>query len=171
MDAARYLTEAMEAFEEARRMTYDLLAALPPEGLARKFSRPDLDTFGKHFQELGDTQACYSEAISRGEIDFASIRDRIDYDLVGSADRLEAFLRGKDAEMSAALGEARPDREIRWPGGETVSLVEHLSRMTRHETFHHGQFVIFAYEIGLRFPESWVETWALPSKPGGLYRN
>ncbi len=35
--------------------------------------------------------------------------------------------------------------------------------MIRHETLHHGQFIAFGYLLGVSFPQSWIEAWALPN--------
>lgn len=171
MSSGDLLAQAIEAVRETRQLSYDLLGALTAEQLAHRFRRPDLDTFGKHFQELGDTQACYGAAVRTGQIDFATIRNEFDHDLVASSARLRAFLEAGDESLRQALEGRSAEDVIVWPGGERVGLVEHLSRLSRHETFHQGQFAIFLYELGASFPESWVETWAMPVRSGDLYRN
>ncbi|HEX8091266.1 MAG TPA: hypothetical protein VF762_20590, partial [Blastocatellia bacterium] len=87
-----YLDEVMEAFRDTRGMTFDLLDSLSSSQLAEALPRPDLDTFGKHFQELGDTQESYALAIVSGVMDFGTIRTEIDYELIGSKDLLRQFL-------------------------------------------------------------------------------
>lgn len=165
-----YLDEAIESFRETRQLTYDFLNALTDEQLTQKLPRPDLDTFGKHLQELGDTQESYALGIARGAMDFGTIRSMIDYTMVQSKELLQSFLRKKDEQLFDNLKDHRSEQVIRWDG-EEISLVEHLSRLSRHELFHHGQFVTLAYQIGVPFPESWVNTWVLPSRSGELYKN
>lgn len=166
-----HLDEVVESIREARRLTFDLLEALTPAQLGAKLPRPDLDTFGKHFQELGDTQESYALAVTSGVMDFGTIPTRFDYELIGSRRRLREFLEERDRRLFRALEGKQGDEAIRWEGGEEVSLAEHLSRMVRHEVFHHGQFAVFAYHLGVGFPRSWAETWVLPAKGGELYEN
>lgn len=166
-----HFEEVLGALRETRQLTFDMLEALTPEQLVAKLPRPDLDTFGKHFQELGDTQESYALAVVSGEIDFGSIPTQFDYKLIGSKQRLREFLEGHDRRLSEYLEGRDGDRLIKWEGGEQITLAEHLSRMVRHEVFHHGQFAIFAYHLHVRFPKSWADTWVLPTKVGELYRN
>lgn len=164
-----YYEEAICGFREARQLTYDLLAMLSDRQLVADLPRPDLDTFGKHFQELGDTQESYALGIQSGVMDFSTIRTYIDADLVSSKERIHAFLLSQDAKLEEILSAVSQKASVKWPGGEDVSLAEQLDRLTRHEIFHHGQFAAFIYLKKLRFPKSWVDTWVLPSRAGELY--
>lgn len=166
-----YLDEIVQAHRDTRQMTFDLLEQISVQQLSAPLPRPDLDTFGKHFQELGDTQESYALAISAGEVDFSTIRTEIDYELVSSKQRLRQFLEAKDQQMYELLAGRSGDELVRWDDGEAITLVEHLSRMIRHELFHHGQFAAYVYLINVAFPKSWVDTWVLPSKKGQLYTN
>jgi hypothetical protein len=168
---AIYFAEIVQAHRETRQMTFDLLEALSAAQLSAPLPRPDLDTFGKHFQELGDTQESYALAIDSGTIDFSTIRTEIDYDLVVSKERLRQFLEAKDQQIDALLAGRSGDEMIRWDDGEAITLVEHLSRMIRHELFHQGQFAAYAYLLKVPFPKTWVNTWVLPAKKGQLYNN
>jgi uncharacterized damage-inducible protein DinB len=168
---AVYFAEIAQAHRETRQMTFDLLDALTAEQLSAPLPRPDLDTFGKHFQELGDTQESYALAIDSGVIDFSTIRTEIDYELVASKARLRQFLEAKDREMEALLVGRSGDEMIRWEDDEAITLVEHLSRMIRHELFHQGQLAAYAYLLKIPFPNSWISAWVLPAKKGQLYSN
>lgn len=169
MTTKNYCEEAISGFREARQLSFDLLASLTDEQLVEGLPRPDLDTFGKHFQELGDTQESYALGIESGLMDFSTIRTFIDISLVTSRRRIREFLAGHDARLAEILSATSPNALVQWPGGEKVSVVEHLGRLTRHEIFHHGQFAAFIYMKKLRFPKSWVDTWVLPSCSGELY--
>jgi hypothetical protein len=169
MNANDYVLEAISGFQEARQLTYDLLSLLSDRELAESLPRPDLDTFGKHFQEMGDTQESYALGIHSGVMDFSTIRTYIVPELVSSRKRLRSFLEGHDARLQEILTTTEPDALIAWPEGERISVVEHLGRLIRHEIFHHGQLAAFVYLKNLRFPKSWVATWVLPSRPGELY--
>ena len=169
MKNSAYLDEALGGFREARKLTYDLLRSLSDRALVEHLPRPDLDTFGKHFQELGDTQESYALGIHSGTMDFSTIRSYIDTDLVTSQKGLLAFLQRHDARLEEIVSAVGPTAAVQWPGGEEVSVVEHLGRLTRHEIFHHGQFAAFIYLQNHSFPASWVETWVLPSRAGELY--
>jgi hypothetical protein len=169
MTSAQYVEEALNGFREARRLTYDMLAALSYEQLTKRLPRPELDTFGKHMQEMGDTQESYALGIKTGTMDFSTIRTRIDRSLVNSAQSLQEFLENMDAQLEEIVGAADPDATVTWPEDEVISIAEQLSRLARHEIFHHGQFAAYAWLHGIRFPKRWVETWVLPSHPGELY--
>ncbi len=166
-----HLSEAIKSFQDTRQMTYDLLDVLTPAQLVEKLPRPDLDTFGKHFQELGDTQEAYTLGIINGVMDFGVMPTRIDYELVASKERLKAFLQEKDRLLYQELKGRTADQVIEWEEGEKISLAEQLSRLVMHETFHHGQLASYAYLLGISFPKSWIATWVLPSRAGELYRN
>ena len=166
-----FLDEIVQAHRDTRQMTFDLLEALSAAQLSAPLPRPDLDTFGKHFQELGDTQESYALAIDSGAVDISTIRTEIDYEMVGSKERLRQYLEAKDRQMYDLLAYRSGDETVRWDDGEAITLVEHLSRMIRHELFHQGQFAAYAYLLKIPFPKSWVDTWVLPSKKGQLYTN
>jgi hypothetical protein len=169
MTERELLDEAVEVFAEVRGLSYDFLAALSPARLTMQLPRPDLDTFGKHFQELGDVQDCYVTALRRGVMDFGVIRHSFDQALIRDKDSLASFLRSKDEAMGELLAGCDCGRRIAWAEGDSVSLVEFLSSLTRHEIFHHGQMVAFAYQAGVPLPASWTEQWALPTRAGELY--
>jgi hypothetical protein len=169
METKTHLDEAVSGFREARQLTYDLLTSLNDQQLVKTLPRPDLDTFGKHFQELGDTQESYALGIHSGVMDFSTIRTYIAADLVSSQERLLSFLQGHDDRLQEILSATISDAVVVWPGGEQISVVEHLGRLTRHEVFHHGQLAAFVYLRHLRFPKSWIDTWVLPSHSGELY--
>lgn len=169
MSSQTYFAEALDGFREARRLTYDFLNALNFERLVQLLPRPDLDTFGKHIQELGDTQESYALGIRNGTMDFSTIRTHIDQELVRSKDKLCEFLENCDAEFEDIVAAAGPDSTVGWPGNECISIEEQISRLTRHEIFHHGQFAAYAWLHGVEFPASWLETWVLPRHPGELY--
>ena len=169
MNSRGCLEESLEGFREARRLTYDFLEILTGDKLVAALPRPDLDTYGKHIQEMGDTQESYALGIRSGCMDFSSIRTHIDDALVRSKDNLRAFLENCDAQFEEIVAAAGPDARILWPGNERVSVAEQISRLTRHEIFHHGQFAAYAWLNNVRFPVSWVETWVLPARPGELY--
>lgn len=169
MEPKIYRDEALSAFREARKLSYDFLAGLSRDQLTRTLPRPDLDTFGKHFQELGDTQESYALGIRNGTMDFSTIRTVFDYEMIRSADALREFLQTCDAHLERVVAAAPEDAEVLWPEDERISIPEQLSRLTRHEVFHHGQFAAYAYLHQIPFPQSWIDTWVLPERPGQLY--
>jgi len=148
-----------EEWRQTRRLTYDLLAALPYAVL--NFSpHPDFGTFARQIRHMGEIQACYLLGLQTGKMDFAArARQRA---LEQSAAHLDAYLRQQDSQLAETLrslsGEAT-GRRVAWEG-EQVTILQHLMRLLQHETLHHGMLALYAKVADLSLPPSW-RIWAL----------
>ena len=67
------LQEQFQNFCVNRQLTYDILAQLSEGDLLQKWSRPGLDSFSKHFQEVASVQNAFSEAMITGKMDFSKV--------------------------------------------------------------------------------------------------
>lgn len=155
------LEEWRSEWAATRRLTYDLLDALPYSVM--NFSpHPDFGTLIRQIRHAGDMQASYLAAIESGRMDFtAQRRQRA---LERSKDDVTAYLRFLDAKMTdvlTTLPEGQRARRIDWGGGDQPSLVQHLTRLLQHETLHHGMWAFYAKVADLPLPESWRQTWTL----------
>lgn len=154
------LTAWVEVWRRTRDLTYDLLHALPYAVM--NFSpHPDFGTFIRQIRHVGDIQACYTEAIKSGTMDFAAQpRQRA---LERSKEHLEAYLRRLDEELFALLGAMTDDqrrRVIAW-GQARAPLLQHLMWLLQHETLHHGMWAFYAKIAELPLPDSWRQAWTL----------
>ncbi|MDR7494768.1 MAG: DinB family protein [Armatimonadota bacterium] len=153
------LEQWAEEWRQTRRLTYDLLAALPYAVL--NFSpHPDFGTFARQIRHMGDIQACYIMGLQTEKMDFgARPRQRT---LEQSREHLEGYLRSLDAQLEEVLrgiSGASPGRSIAWDG-EAVPVLRHLMRLIQHETLHHGMLALYAKIADLPLPPSWG-IWAL----------
>ncbi len=136
-----------------RGLSLDLLAALSKEG----FSYAPLDGMGefwRQFRHVGRVQEDYVRAIERGQIEFSTSTSS--YTGGPSQQALLEYLKRCDETMFQQLQPENtgPDQQIDW-FGEKVGLTEHLVRLVAHETFHHGQWVIYMQGLKEKMPESW----------------
>ncbi len=144
-----------------RRLTYELLAALPYS--VTNFSpHPDFGTLIRQVRHVGDIQACYIAAIGSGRMDFAAQPRR--RNLERSKDDVAAYLQSLDSLLFDTLGglpAGGRDTIIDWGGGDRPSLARHLMRLLQHETLHHGMWAFYAKIADLPLPEGWRQAWAL----------
>lgn len=156
----REFMEWSQEWTATRRLTYDLLAALPYSVM--NFSpHADFGTLVRQIRHVGDIQARYIAAIESGKMDFAGRRQR---NLERSKDDIIAYLRSLDDLLFATLAGLSTDRltaTIDWGGDDHPSLVQHLIRLLQHETLHHGMWAFYAKIADLPLPDSWQQTWAL----------
>lgn len=154
------LVQWAEAWEQTRRLTYDLLRVLPYPVM--NFSpHPEFGTLIRQMRHAADIQACYINAIRSGRMEFdAQPRHR---GLEQSKENLEAYMRDLDRDLLDALRALTPDqraRPIDW-GATTPTLLQHLMRLLQHEALHHGMWVFYAKIADLALPPSWQEAWPL----------
>jgi len=154
------LAQWVESWQQTRRLTYDLLAALPYAVM--NFSpHPEFGTLARQIRHAADMQACYIAAVRAGKMDFsARPRQRV---LEQSKEDLEGYLRHLDRELLAALRDLTPAqlaRPIEW-GDLHLTLLQHLMRLLQHETLHHGMWAFYARIADLPLPPSWKAAWTL----------
>lgn len=154
------IAEWVRAWQSTRRLTYDLLRALPYAVM--NFSpHPEFGTLIRQIRHVGDIQACYIAAIKSGKTDFqAQPRKRA---LEQSKEHVEAYLHHLDEELLSTLRELPADlrtRLIAWDSSQ-VTLLQHLVWLLQHESLHHGMWVFYAKIADLPLPQSWKEAWTL----------
>lgn len=139
-----------------RQMTVDLLDSLPENALSFSVGE-GMGILAKQFRHLGDIELCYVEALRFGVMDFS--RQRKDYSIESSKDRLREFLFEIDDALSNTLEMIELEKTIAW-GEEQLSLAEHLSALVHHETLHQGELIVYVRVQSLSFPPSW-SAWGL----------
>lgn len=144
----------------SRKNTIEFIRTLGDEGLKKKLSRPALDTFCKHFQEMISVQKVYADAIKTGVMSFDEMSE--DYDGLVSADELITQMNNLDNEMIESIRQSAFSSEIKWEDGERKNISSHLCALSTHEIFHVGQLVAFCYVEGMELPKYVVDNWALP---------
>ncbi len=152
------LAQWAQMWEETRRLTYDLLHALPYPVM--NFSpQPEFGTLIRQLRHAADMQERYIAAIRSGRMEIhAKPRQR---KLEQSKENLEAYMRHLDGDLLDALRGLTPDRlgdRVEW-GKTALTLRQHLMRLLQHETLHHGMWVFYAKIADLPLPPSWQETW------------
>lgn|GEM_PF-1514958 len=155
----------LEAWAETRRLTYDLLAALPYAVM--NFSpHPDFGTFIRQIRHVGDVQRTFLVALASGQM--PTWRGPRSRELERSREEVAAYLRRLDAELTATLRAAGPGsgvREVRW-GTEVVTVARHLDRLLSHEVLHQGLWIFYAHIADLPLPASWTQRWPGLAPPG-----
>ncbi len=135
----------------ARGLSLDLLSTLSKDDLS--FSPGfGMGPFWKQFRHICRVQEDYVSAVLTGKVSFGSksthSRKRL------TQDDLRTHLFSCDEEMLRVLAMTDPETPIDW-FGESVRAQEHLWRLVGHETFHHGQWVIYMRGLDKQFPASW----------------
>lgn len=153
------IAQWVEAWQQTRALTYDLLRALPYAVM--NFSpHPEFGTLVRQMRHAADIQRCYITAIGSGKMDFRAPRQRA---LEQSKENLAAYMHHLDEELLTALRNLTPEqlaRAIDW--GETKpTLLQHLMRLLQHETLHHGMWAFYAKIADLPLPQSWKNAWTL----------
>jgi uncharacterized damage-inducible protein DinB len=157
----RELLAMLQGFTVNRKLTYELLDQLSEEALGRKWPRPGLDTFSKHFQEMALVEQSFTKALYSGIMDFSPVPDVFAFMQVPQRERLRAMLGEADASLAKAL-QGKVKRTVRWDD-ITIPIEGHFTSLISHEVYHHGQMTLALYALGLDLPESWKRSWALPS--------
>lgn len=152
----------LENWRETRALTFDLINSVSTSLLNKKLPRPGLNTFAKQILELADVETAYTLALLKNKIDFSKTTDGTEIKGKISKQKLLATLLNADMNLSKAVKAV-----INW--NEKVSLFSKslpkysiLELITRHETLHHGQFIAYGFLLNLKFPQTWVNAWAIP---------
>ncbi|MGH2395722.1 MAG: DinB family protein [bacterium] len=151
------ITQWADAWRAARALTYDFLRSLP-YAIMNFSPHPGFGTLARQIRHVGEIQACYLEAVTTGQMDFAARPHQ--RALEQSKERLDAYLQEQDAALLEVLAEADLGRSIKWSSG-SVTLLTHLLLLLQHETLHHGMWIFYAKIAELDLPLSWREAWNL----------
>ncbi len=134
-----------------RGLSLDLLGALSETDLSYSPGF-GMGPLWKQFRHIGRVQEDYVLALTTGKVSFSTTgKKRFKQE---GADGLRTYLSVCDEEMLRTLSETPGSFEIDW-FGEKVKVSEHMWRLAAHETFHHGQWVIYMHGLGKPFPPSW----------------
>lgn len=151
----------LAAWAQTRRLTYDLLRALPYAVM--NFSpHPEFGTLVRQIRHCGDVQAWYLEALRTGTRDISARPRR--RELEQSKAHVEAYLRHLDGELDDAVRSLGPQdlgRTIRWSPDEQVTVLQHLMALLQHETLHQGMWAFYAKIADLPLPDSWTKAWGM----------
>ncbi len=152
------LEQWVQTWEQTRRLTYELLHALPYPVM--NFSpQPEFGTLIRQLRHAAEMQEHYIAAIRSGRMEIpAQPRQR---KLEQSKENLEAYMRHLDGELLVVLRWLTPDQlggRIEW-GTNSLTIRQHLLRLLQHETLHHGMWVFYSKIADLPLPPSWQETW------------
>jgi uncharacterized damage-inducible protein DinB len=145
------LNEFFEEWRWARGLSIGLLEALP-EALLTAKPVAISGAWWKQFRHLARVQENYVRALETGSIHFTCERSLY----TGGANResLLTYLKEADQKLFSNLSGLSAEIQIDW-FGTSISLQQHLVRLLSHETLHHGQFIIYARQVGLKLPECW----------------
>jgi uncharacterized damage-inducible protein DinB len=135
----------------ARGLSLDLLSVLSNEDLAYSPGF-GMGPLWKQFRHTGRVQEDYVLALVTGKVSFSTQGKSLFKQ--ENAEGLRSYLSACDEEMLKTLQEIGEDLEIDW-FGERVGAKEHMWRMVAHETFHHGQWVVYMRGLNKPFPPSW----------------
>ena len=168
VDNKEVVKTLLDVWKETRSLTYDLIKdTLTDAKLNEKVDRPGLNTLAKQIYELALVQNAYSDVIGGKQLDFSNVEDMT----VGNKEyfaknkqELVNILKNADSHFTKIIQNMDDWNKKITLFEEKVPYYMILELMIRHETFHHGQLVLFYYLLNIKFPSSWVDSWALPQK-------
>jgi uncharacterized damage-inducible protein DinB len=157
----------LNEWAEVRQLTLDWLDILSLEQLNQELPRPGLNSFAKHIYEMGEIQKIYT-AILRGDNPnmekVTNLTFKSEKVIVKTKKELKRFITTCDKDFYEVVKKIKNWNEKVIIFGVEVPKFNALELLIRHETLHHGQFIAFGYILGIKFPQSWIDTWALPIK-------
>jgi hypothetical protein len=157
------LEQALSDWADIRNNSKAFIHELGDMGLKKKFPRPGLDTYGKHFEEMIDVQKAYMEAIKSGAMAFDGIAENDEYKGNTSSQMLLDSMDALDAELKTIV-ENSSDKRVVWAEDDEKTLISQLRNLCIHESMHIGQLVAFSYVAGVKIPDSVIESWALSTQ-------
>lgn len=138
----------IERLLERMRTYEDLVAALPGPALAASLPVPS-NAIGGPFWCVVGARESYARAIVAGE--WAGFSCSLTSE---AATRIEGV---RDALVSSAEAVRDALDGVGWTTGREGLLLDLLE----HEAQHQGQLIRYVYGLGLSFPQSWKDRWAL----------
>jgi uncharacterized damage-inducible protein DinB len=157
------------SWQETRDETTTFIRSLSERQLTQILPRPGLNTFGKHFHELGVIQNAFTLALREGRLVYSNMAFESDPDLEASADKLISFLDAKNADFQREVEAIRePLQVIDWQLPRNPTALEHVFWLMQHETLHHGQLLAFCYVTNTPFPEALSQHWNMPPLAPGI---
>ncbi|PIR06753.1 hypothetical protein COV54_02115 [Candidatus Jorgensenbacteria bacterium CG11_big_fil_rev_8_21_14_0_20_38_23] len=157
----------LKGWEGTRRLTLDWIDALSLEQLNQELPRPGLNSYAKHIYEMGEVQKIYMATLT-GEAPnmekVTSLTFGSEKVVARTKEGLKQFLSECDRKFYETLDKVKNWEEKVSVFGVDVPKFGVIELLIRHETLHHGQFIAFGYILGIQFPQSWIDAWALPAK-------
>ena len=149
-------------WRETRSLTIDWVNFHSIKTLQQKLPRVGLDTFAKHLVEMSEVQKSYVDVLYGEKLKFSEVgKSSLNLSLVTKS-QLIRELKFEDQRLYEAINNIKNwSRPVKLFNKE-YPLYYIIELLTRHETFHHGQFIAFCYSMNLKFPKSWKDAWALP---------
>jgi hypothetical protein len=126
----------------------ELVSALPEEALERKLPLPS-NSIGAQYWCVVGARESYTRAITAGE--WVGFKCSLTANDVKEKQRVMDALDRSAAEFEREAGKAV------WTERTTALLLD----LYEHETQHQGQLIRYVYGLGLKFPQSWIDRWAL----------
>jgi len=157
----------LKGWRETRQLTIDWIDSLSVEELNQVLPRPGLNSYAKHIYEMGEVQEIYTAVLIGKEPDMTKVTS-LTFEsgklVAEKKDELKKFLNECDRNFYETLNKVKDWQEKVSVFGVDVPKFGVIELLIRHETLHHGQFIAFGYILGIQFPQSWIDTWALPAK-------
>jgi len=157
----------LRGWKETRRLTLDWIDTLSLEQLNQELPRPGLNSYTKHIYEMGEVQKMYMDTLTGEEPNMekvTSLTFESEKVAVKTKEKLKQFLSECDEKFYMAVDKVKDWEEKVSIFGVDVPKFGVIELLIRHESLHHGQFIAFGYIIGVQFPQSWIDAWALPVK-------
>lgn len=157
----------LEGWKTTRQLTLDWIDVLSLEQLNQELPRPGLNSFAKHIYEMGEVQKIYSNVLIEEQPNMEEVIKltfKSEKLTVTTKEELKKFLAECDETFLEAVEKVSNWQQKVSVFGIEVPKWDVIELLIRHETLHHGQFIAFGYILGVQFPQSWIDTWALPVK-------
>lgn len=155
------LNDFMLTFAANRAVTYQILDKLSDEELNRKWNRPGLDTFTKHFQEMAVVTNAYADAMVTGNMDFSNVPDVFGFSDKVSKEELVAMLKESDKKLETIVHDKTYKESVFWFDMD-LPVTQHFVNIISHEIFHQGMMTMFMYQSGIKMPQELMDNWSLP---------
>jgi uncharacterized damage-inducible protein DinB len=138
-----------------RRLTYDYLAVLEPQHLARTLPFSASQSLGYQFWCMLGAQESYLKKLEHGTWQrFASSLDQF-AEVTPAV--IAQQMRAADEQLERYLAGTALDKRLQ--NGQFAHEV--VFQIIKHESHHHGQLINFLFFLGLPIPHSWQDEWAL----------
>lgn len=155
------LNNFLQTYQANRQLTYVILENLTEEDLYKKWSRPGLDSFCKHFQEMAYVTSAYAKAMVTGNMDFSGVPDVFSFQEKMSREELQELLQKSDETLSDIVKNKKYKDSVFWFDMD-LPVDAHFMNIISHEVFHHGMMTMHMYQDGVEMPQELLESWSLP---------
>ena len=146
------LKSLWEEWQYGRGIIIHFLEDLSEEDLIKVFPRNKYNNILAQCNELYEIQQDYFDALETKNMDFAGRNLNLQ-----DASKLAEKMKNLDNKMFQVFKILTGEEEINW-FGEKKDAVQHICAMIGHEQMHIGQIVAFCYAVGIRIPDSIIQT-------------